>query len=191
MKKLAVLVSGTGSILEAMIEYKLPISLVLSDRPCRGIEIAKAAGIKTVVLPRTFGKSFDRENYTRDVVNVLLNNAIDLVAMAGYMTVFHKVMFDFYKDRVLNIHPALLPNFKGDHAVRDALAAGVKVTGTTIHYATEVMDEGRIIAQEEVERLDDDTEETLHERIKQVERRLYPQTVKKLLLEEEQDEGAA
>ena len=181
MKKLAVLVSGTGSILEAMIKVKIPITLVLADRQCRGIEIAREANIPTEVFPRIFGKNFDREKYTLETVEILHRYSIDLVAMAGYMTVFSPVMFEHYRNKVLNIHPALLPAFKGGQAVRDALVFGAKVTGTTIHFATEVMDEGPIVAQEAVPILDGDTEETLHERIKIVERRLYPETVRKLL----------
>lgn len=185
MKKLAVPVSGTGSILEAMIAYGLPIDLVIADRSCRGIDIAKAKGIKVIILPRTFEKDFDRYKYTKDTITILKENGIDLVAMAGYMTVFDKVMFEpaHYQNKITNIHPALLPAFKGDHAVRDALSFGVKVTGTTIHFATEKLDDGHIIAQEAVSVLDDDTEETLHERIKIVERRLYPSVIQKLLNE--------
>ena len=181
MKKLAVLVSGTGSILEAMIKADLPIALVVADRECKGVDIAKDAGIKTVILHRIFGKDFDRKKYTEDTVEILKENNIDLIAMAGYMTVFDAVMFTYYQNRVLNIHPALLPSFKGDHAVRDALAFGAKVTGTTIHFATEKLDDGPIVAQEAVPILYYDTEATLHERIKVVERRLYPETVRRLL----------
>ncbi len=185
MKKLAVLVSGTGSILEAMISAGLPINLVIADRECRGVNIAKEAEIETIVLPRTFGKSFDRKAYTKETVRILKLHNIGLVVMAGYMTVFDEVMFepDNYHNKVTNIHPALLPAFKGDHAVSDALAFGVKVTGTTIHYATKTMDEGPIIAQEAVMILDGDTKESLHERIKVVERRLYPEAVWKILNE--------
>lgn len=181
MAKLAVAVSGTGSILQAMIEVNLPIDLVFADRPCRGLEIAKAANIPTILLPRVFGKDFDRDAYTREVIKVLDKNQIDLVAMAGYMTVFGPVMFEQYANKIINIHPSLLPSFKGDHAVRDALAFGAKVTGTTIHVATAALDDGEIIAQEAVPVLDGDTVETLHERIKQVERRLYPETVRRLI----------
>lgn len=106
---------------------------------------------------------------------------IGLVAMAGFMTIFDPVIFEQYANRITNIHPALLPSFKGDHAVADALKFGVKVTGTTIHYATAELDNGPIIAQEAVPVLEGDTEKTLHERIKVVERRLYPEVVMKLL----------
>ncbi len=181
MPKLAVAVSGVGSILEAMIAMGLPIDLVFADRQCRGLEIAKAANIPTEVLPRTFSKGFDREAYTREVIKILEQYQIDLVAMAGYMTVFAPVMFEQYAGKIINIHPSLLPSFKGDHAVADALAFGAKVTGTTIHFATALLDDGKIIAQQAVPVMPDDTVETLHERIKQVERQLYPTAIKELL----------
>lgn len=183
MKKLAVLVSGVGSILEALISKKLTIALVLADRECRAVEIAKVAGIRTEIIPRTFGKTFNRHLYTLNVVRLLKDRGIDLVVMAGYMTVFAPVMFEEYANRITNIHPSLLPEFKGERAVADALESGAKVTGTTIHLATEKLDDGPIIAQEAVLVLDGDTVETLWERIKIVERRLYPEVVQKLLEE--------
>ncbi len=159
----------------------LYLSLVIADRPCRGIEIAQTAGIKTELLSRVFGKAFDRNQYTLDTIAVLKRENIELIAMAGYMTVFAPVMFEHFKNKIINIHPSLLPLFKGDHAVRDALGAGAKKTGTTIHYATAALDDGEILAQEEVPVLLDDTVESLHERIKTVERRLYPETVLRLI----------
>src|ERR1041385_3511544 len=101
--------------------------------------------------------------------------------MAGFGTIFEKPMFDAYDGRILNTHPALLPAFPGWHAVEDALAAGVKVTGCTIHIANLEVDTGPIVAQEAVPVLPDDTKDSLHERIKSVERRLYPDTIRSLL----------
>ena len=101
--------------------------------------------------------------------------------MAGFGTILGADIFSVYPGRILNTHPALLPAFKGWHAVRDALAAGVKVTGCTVHIATEAVDEGPILAQEAVLVEPGDTEETLHERIKSVERRLYPETIRLFL----------
>ena len=182
-KRLAVFVSGKGTLLEAMIADKINISLVLADRECRGLHIAQEAGIPIEFLRRkdfcrgTAG--FNRRDYTIAVVGELKRWGICFVAMAGFMTILHPAIFeDGYKDRILNTHPALLPSFKGDHAVRDALAYGVKVTGCTIHVATENLDEGRIIAQEAVPVLPGDTEEILHERIKIIERVLYPRTIR-------------
>ena len=107
--------------------------------------------------------------------------SIDVVAMAGFMTVLSARLFEVYGDRVLNTHPSLLPAFPGAHAVRDALAYGVKVTGCTVHVATEQVDHGPILAQEAVEVLPGDDEGSLHERIKAVERRLYPATIEGFL----------
>ena len=98
--------------------------------------------------------------------------------MAGFMTILEKPMFDAFAGRVLNTHPALLPSFRGAHAVADALAAGVKLTGVTVHVATLEVDEGPIVAQEAVPILPGDTVEALHERIKAVEHRLYPRAIK-------------
>lgn len=182
MAKLAVLVSGTGSILEAMLARRLGVSLVLADRPCRGLDIASRAGIEAMLVKRsTYGAGFDRPAYTREVVAALQARKINLVAMAGFMTIFDQPMFDAYAGRIINTHPSLLPAFKGDHAVRDALAYGVKVTGCTIHVATINLDAGPILAQAAVPVLESDTVETLHERIKQTERRLYPETLQALL----------
>ncbi len=176
--RLAVLVSGTGSILEAIIEANLPVAMVLSDRPCRGIELAKSCDIHTAVIERTdFGSTFDRIAYSSDVAAVLTQADVDLVAMAGFGTVLAAPFFDRYSGRVLNTHPSLLPAFAGWHAVREALAHGVKVTGCTVHIATETVDAGPVLAQETVPVLPNDTEETLHERIKAVERKLYPATI--------------
>ncbi len=181
-KKIAVLVSGKGSLLEAMIKGDLPIDLVLADRPCRGVdEIAANAKLPTLLSPRSaFGKghAFNRVGYTNEITRLLLEAGIDVVVMAGFMTIFSGEIFTRYSGHILNIHPALLPAFKGEHAVRDALAFGVKVTGTTVHVATSELDNGPIIAQQAVPVLDGDTEETLHERIKEVERVLYPATIR-------------
>ena len=183
--KLAVLVSGSGTILAAMIEAGLPIKLVLVDKPCRGSEIAVEAGIDSHCINRSgFGylpgcdENWDRKGFTEFMTGTLMGNNIDLVAMAGFMTILHPVIFEDFRHRILNIHPALLPAFKGEHAVRDALAAGVTETGTTIHIATEVLDdESFIVDQIRVPVLPGDDEATLHERIKVQERELYPRVL--------------
>jgi phosphoribosylglycinamide formyltransferase-1 len=128
-----------------------------------------------------FGESFDRDAYTERVVEELRRHRIDLVAMAGWGTILGRAAFEAYPGRILNTHPALLPAFPGWHAVRDALAHGVKVTGCTVHVATEEVDAGPILAQEAVPVLPDDDEASLHERIKAVERRLYTETIRSVL----------
>lgn len=179
---IGVLASGTGSILSTLLEEGLPISVVVADRGCRALELAEQAGVPArLVRRRSFGSDFDRLAYTHDVVDALQAAGVTLVVMAGFGTVLDKPLFEAYAGRVLNTHPALLPSFPGWHAVEEALAAGVKVTGCTVHIATIDVDAGPILAQEAVPVLPDDTAATLHERIKQVERRLYPQTIKELL----------
>jgi phosphoribosylglycinamide formyltransferase-1 len=129
----------------------------------------------------SFGPAFDRDAYTDAVVASLKDHDVDVVAMAGFMTILGPAAFSTFPERILNTHPSLLPSFPGAHAVRDALAYGVKVTGCTVHLATEQVDHGPILAQEAVPVLQDDDEATLHERIKAVERRLYPSIIEELL----------
>ena len=180
--RLGVLASGTGTVLSAILAARLQVSLVLVDRPCAALDLAAGAGVPAVVVERSnFTAGFDRVAYTAQVCETLDAHRIDVVAMAGFGTVLAAPMFERYPGRVLNTHPALLPAFKGWHAVRDALAAGVMVTGTTVHVATEAVDDGPILAQEAVTVLADDTEASLHERIKTVERRLYPETIRAFL----------
>jgi phosphoribosylglycinamide formyltransferase-1 len=158
------------------------VSLVVVDRPSRATEVAEAYGVPAVLVERTsFGDDFDRVAYTRRVVEVLQEAEIDLIVMAGFGTVFAEPIHEAFEHRILNTHPALLPAFKGWHAVRAALDYGVKVTGCTIHVATLEVDAGPILAQEAVPVLDDDDEASLHERIKAVERRLYPDTIRAVL----------
>lgn len=191
-KKLAVLVSGSGTLLDAIVEAGIEVAVVVADRPCLGLEKAENYGIPTEVVDRAgwpiakFDPESDivdpaRDDFTRQVVATLRSHDIDFVCMAGWMTVLTQAMFDAFGGRVTNNHPALLPSFPGAHAVRDALAYGVKVTGCTIHVATAVMDKGPILAQEAVDVLPNDTEDSLQERIKVVERRLLPIVLKQLL----------
>ena len=185
--RVAVLVSGTGSILDAMLSEGIPVVVVVADRPCRASEIAAATGIDAELVDRRafggFGDGFDRAGFTRRVTEVLEAHHVDLVAMAGFGTVLAPPLFDAFPGRILNTHPALLPAFPGWHAVEDALVAGARVTGCTVHVATPETDAGPVLAQEEVLVLAGDTAETLHERIKQVERRLYPATVRDIINE--------
>lgn len=179
---MAVLVSGSGTILDAIVADDLPVALVLADRPCPALTLAEEAGIEVLLVERDcFGPGFDRDAYTEQVVRALTERDVDLVAMAGFGTVFGAGMQDAFGGRILNTHPALLPAFPGWHAVADALAYGVKVTGCTVHVAGLEVDTGPILAQEAVPVLPGDTVATLHERIKVVERRLYPGTLRAIL----------
>jgi phosphoribosylglycinamide formyltransferase-1 len=162
-----------------MLGADLPVALVLVDRSCRATEVAEQHGVDAVLLERSgYGPDFDRTGYTVQVVEALQARDIDLVVMAGFGTILAEPIHAAYPLRILNTHPALLPSFKGWHAVEQALAYGVKVTGCTVHIASLEVDEGPILAQEAVPVLPDDTVETLHERIKDVERRLYPATIR-------------
>jgi len=178
----AVLASGSGTLLDAILSDGIDVALVVVDRPCPATDVAAAYGVDAVLVERTsFDAGFDRVAYTDDVVEALVAQGIDLVVMAGYGTILDKPIHDAFPNRILNTHPALLPSFKGWHAVRDALAHGVKVTGCTVHIAKLEVDAGPILAQEAVVVDPDDDEASLHERIKQVERRLYPDTIRKVV----------
>jgi phosphoribosylglycinamide formyltransferase-1 len=182
IRRLAVLASGSGTILQSLLDSGLPIAVVVADRPCVALERAEQAGIPAeLVERRSFSADFDRDAYTADVVGVLRRHDVDLVAMAGFGTILGQAVHDAFPDAIVNTHPALLPAFKGWHAVEDALAAGVKVTGCTVHLATLEVDEGPILAQEAVPVYDEDTVETLHERIKNVERRIYPEVLRAMV----------
>ncbi len=183
--RLCVLASGSGTILEAMISDDLPVALVVADRSCRALEVAANAGVEAVLVDRAdfggFTNDFDRDRYSVELAKVLGEHAIDLVAMAGFGTILTASFHEAFPGRVLNTHPSLLPAFKGWHAVRAALDAGVRETGCTVHVATVELDDGPILAQRRVAVHDDDTEATLHERIKHVERRLYPLVVGRVM----------
>ncbi len=182
--RLAILVSGTGSILESFISKALVPQLVLADRPCRGLDLASAKDIPTVLLDRSrfsidkFGtEKFDRNSFSDAVLTELERARIDLVALAGFGTILTGGIHHHFQGRMLNTHPSLLPAFPGWHAVKQAIEAGVRVTGTTVHIVVPEVDAGPIVAQEPVRVYPSDTEESLHERIKQVERELFPKVV--------------
>jgi len=160
--------------------------VVIADRPCRALGIASRASCPAVLVSRRdfgyragIGEGWDRAGFTRAVSDVLAQHDADVVAMAGFFTILHDVIFERYRGRLINTHPALLPAFKGAHAVSDTLAAGVRETGPTIHIATGTLDDERcIIAQSRgVPVLPGDDVDTLWERIKVEERRLYPQVL--------------
>jgi phosphoribosylglycinamide formyltransferase-1 len=180
--RVAVLASGSGTILDAALVAGVPVVVVVVDRPCGATAVADRHGVPWELVERTsYGAAFDREAYTEQLLKVLKSHGIELVVMAGFGTILAPAMFEDFAGRVLNTHPSLLPAFKGWHAVDQALAAGVKVTGCTVHITTTEVDEGPILAQEPVPVLPGDTPETLHERIKVVERRLYVDTIRSIL----------
>ena len=180
--KIGVLLSGNGTNLQAIIDAAaagLPVDIVaaVSSRPdAYGIERAQAAGIPVTVLNRDVYA--DPEAADALIARTLHAAGAEYVVMAGYMRKLTPVMLDAFPDRVLNLHPALLPSFKGAHAIADAYAAGVKVTGVTVHLANEDYDKGPIVAQEPVRVEEgwslDDLEAASHE----VEHRLYPEVLR-------------
>jgi phosphoribosylglycinamide formyltransferase-1 len=182
---IGVLASGSGTILEAILAADLPVRLVVADRDCRALDVARDHRVPAELVDRAafggFGAGFDRAGYTGALTVVLQRHDIDVVVMAGFGTVLAEPVHSAYPGRILNTHPALLPAFPGWHAVREALAAGVAETGTTVHLATLAMDEGPILAQQAVPVRAGDTEERLHERIKEVERTLYPATIRRFV----------
>lgn len=187
--RLVVLVSGTGTLLQALLDAHLAGDLaaqvvaVGSDRDgIAGLGRAEDAGVATFVLPLAAGA--DRSEWDSELTAAVARYQPDLVVSAGFMKLVGPTFLGCFGGRMINTHPALLPAFPGTHAVRDALERGVKVSGATLFWVDAGTDSGRIIAQEAVDVLLDDTVESLHERIKVVERRLLIDTVRAL------DEGA-
>ena len=179
--KIGVLLSGSGTNLQAIIDAiagGLPtdIVLVVSSRPdAYGIERARAAGIPTLVMNRE--KYADVLAADAQIVEALRKAGAEYVVMAGYMRKVTSVMLDAFPNRVLNLHPALLPSFKGAHAIADAFNAGVKVTGVTVHFANADYDKGPIVAQRAVPVAESDTLDTLEAKIHDVEHVLYPEVI--------------
>ncbi|WP_099025297.1 phosphoribosylglycinamide formyltransferase [Mycolicibacterium palauense] len=173
--RLVVLASGTGSLLASLLEsaagdYPARVVAVGLDRDCRAGEIAAAAGVPTFTT--RLRDHPDRAAWDTAITEQAALHRPDIVVSAGFMKILGPGFLSRFPARIVNTHPALLPAFPGAHAVADALAYGVKVTGTTVHLVDAGTDTGPILAQRAVEVLDDDDEETLHERIKVVERRL-------------------
>ncbi len=185
MKRLGILISGRGSNFEAIADHiaagEIPaeIAVVISNRPqARGLEMARGRGLNAVAIP---SKGLDREIYDRMLLDELARNSVDLVCLAGFMRLLSASFIRAYPNRVLNIHPSLLPAFPGLDAQRQALEHGVKITGCTVHFVDEELDAGPIILQSAVPVLDDDTVETLSARILEQEHRIYCQAIRIVL----------
>lgn len=179
--KIGILLSGSGTNFQAIADATaegLPIEIahVVSSRPdAYGIERAKALGLPVLVLNREVYA--DPKAADQMIVDTLKASGVEYVVMAGYMRMVTSVLLDAFPNRILNLHPALLPSFKGAHAIQDAFDAGVKVTGVTVHFANEEYDKGPIIAQRAVTVRETDTVESLEERIHNVEHEIYPQVL--------------
>lgn len=181
--KIGVLISGSGSNLQAIIDavreesLNVDIRLVISSRPdAYGLKRAEEAGIKTLALNKTVYADAQAANQL--IADELRAAGCEYVVMAGYMRMVTNPILDAFPDRVINLHPALLPSFKGAHGIQDAFDAGVKVTGVTVHLANAEYDKGPIIAQRPVVIEEDDTVETLEAKIHAVEHKLYPEVLR-------------
>ncbi len=185
-KRIGVLLSGRGSNFEALAEGvgagRIPnaeIALVVSNREgAAGIERAKSRGIETRVIP---SKGLQREEHDRQVVAALQEKGVELVCLAGYMRLLSPLFVRAFPGKILNVHPSLLPAFPGLEAQRQALEHGVKVSGCTVHFVDENLDAGPIVLQATVNIRDDDTAESLSERILREEHRIYSEAVKIVL----------
>jgi phosphoribosylglycinamide formyltransferase-1 len=183
-KRVAVLISGRGSNMTALIEaarsedYPAEIVLVVSNEPnALGLAHARDAGIATTIVDhRPFGSN--REAFERALDAELTAHRIDIVCLAGFMRLLTPWLVTRWSGRMLNIHPALLPQFKGLHTHRRALEAGVPRHGATVHFVAVEMDSGPIVLQDSVPVLEGDTEETLAQRVLELEHRLYPQALR-------------
>jgi phosphoribosylglycinamide formyltransferase-1 len=181
--EVVVLVSGSGTLLQAILDNqdsRYRVSRVIADVPCAALERAERAGVETRVVEL----GADRAAWNVTLADVIAETSPDLVVSAGFMKILGAGVLDRFGGRIINTHPALLPSFPGAHAVRDALAHGVKVTGSTVHFIDAGVDTGPIIAQAAVEVETGDTESSLHERIKKIERQLIVSVLRSATIDE-------
>jgi phosphoribosylglycinamide formyltransferase-1 len=185
MKRLGILISGRGSNLEAIAnavaqgEIAAEIAVVISNRlEARGLEAARKRGLTAIAIP---SKGLDREIYDRMVLEEQHRQRVDLVLLAGFMRLLSASFIRQFPERILNIHPSLLPAFPGLDAQHQALEHGVKITGCTVHFVDEQLDAGPIIVQAAVPVMDDDTVESLSARILHEEHRIYPEAIRLVL----------
>ena len=183
MINIAVFISGRGSNFLALLKNiekgvlkNCRIAVVFSNNPnAKGLEYAAKAGIKTIVIPSK--NRSDRVEYDKEIINALSEYNVDLICLAGYMRIVTEELVEAYKNKIINIHPALLPSFPGLHAQKQALDYGVKVSGCTVHFVDGGMDTGPIILQKTVPVYDNDTEDTLSARILEQEHTAYSEAV--------------
>ncbi|MGH2727416.1 MAG: phosphoribosylglycinamide formyltransferase [Actinomycetota bacterium] len=179
--RVGVLLSGSGTNLQAILDGApgsgYEVAVAVSDKSdAFGLERARGAGVAAVhVDPKAYE---DRQAYNEALADILRKHRVELVCLAGFMRILAPNLIKAFEGRIINIHPALLPAFPGAHAVRDALEWGARVTGSTVHFADEEVDHGPIVLQEAVPILPGDDEASLHERIKAVEHRLYPEAIR-------------
>lgn len=182
LKNIAVFASGRGTNFAAIIravkkgKIKANLALLICDNPKAGaISRAKRAGVKVALVKREDFST--KEDFEARIIQYLKEEKIDLIVLAGFMRIIGSIILGEYKERILNIHPALLPSFKGAHGIKDAFDYGVKVTGVTVHFVDEEMDHGPIILQAPVKIEENDTPESLEAKIHKTEHKLYPEAV--------------
>jgi phosphoribosylglycinamide formyltransferase-1 len=186
MKRIVILISGRGSNMQAMLKvaaaehWPAHIAAVISNQPnAAGLDVARAAGIATSAINHRDYP--DREQFDAALAELIDQHSPDLIVLAGFMRILTQGFVNRFFGRLINIHPSLLPSFPGLHTHQQAIDAGVKVHGATVHFVTAELDHGPIIAQATVPVLDDDTEDTLAARVLEQEHRIYPQAVRDLM----------
>ena len=186
MPRLGILISGRGSNLQAIIDaidagtLRASIAVVISNIPdAPGLDRARGAGLDTLVIP--YAGSATRNDYDRRLVEALQQHRVDLVCLAGFMRLLSPTFVDAFPNRILNIHPSLLPAFPGLDAQHQAFDHGVSVTGATVHFVNAELDAGPIVVQAAVPVLSDDTADTLSARILETEHRIYPEAIQRVL----------
>lgn len=192
--RFAVFASGRGTNLQAIIKaikkgkINAELALVVSDnKGALALKRAKKAGIKTAVVdPKPFTS---REDYDLEIVRILEQEQIDFIVLAGFMRIITSALISCFPNKILNIHPALLPSFKGVHGIEEAFNYGVKVTGVTVHFIDDKMDHGPVILQGEVKIKENDTLETLEKKIHKVEHKIYPEAIRLFVEEKVKIEG--
>ncbi len=184
--RIAVLCSKNGSNFEAILtairrkRLRAEVAVMFCDNPkAYAVVRANRRGVPVAVVPSKFFSS--RKEHEKLIVSILKGQRVDAVILAGYMRIFSPYFIKAYKGRVLNVHPSLLPAFKGAHAIRDAFEAGVKVTGVSVHVVTQALDAGPVIAQARVRRSPKDTLDSLEKKIHHAEHALYPKAIGKFL----------
>ncbi|MEW6170288.1 MAG: phosphoribosylglycinamide formyltransferase [Candidatus Omnitrophota bacterium] len=183
MKNIAVFASGNGSNLQAIIDVikrgklKVNLALVISDnKDAFALVRAQKAGVKSIFInPKNF---VSKEEFEKEIIKYLKQEKIDLIVLAGFMRILSKHFVRLYKNKILNIHPALLPSFKGSYGIKDAFNYGVKITGVTVHFVDSKMDHGPIVLQEAVKINKTDTLKSLEEKIHEIEHKIYPKAIK-------------
>lgn len=183
MKNIAVFASGNGSNLQAIIDaikngkLKVNLALVISDnKDAFALTRAKKAGLNHIFLdPKKFA---NKEDFEEKIIRNLKKEKINLIVLAGFMRILSKNFVHAYKNKILNIHPSLLPSFKGSYGIKDTFDYGVKITGVTVHFVDEKMDHGPIILQEALKINKTDTLKSLEEKIHKIEHKIYPEAIK-------------